>query len=295
MGGETLLLTRHGYRCAGEIPLGSSLWDGAEWRVLCSLPEEDHSGMVRLVLDNGLGVRCGESQTLSVRGVTEQGRATTQLTAASALVPGAMLSAWSLPIVSEVSEAEALPLAYVQGCWAVGDVWLGRLPAGIVLQRDKSFVPSGHDVATRLRWLEGVLDTNARVSRPRGNMEVRLVDDRPQFLRDVQLLLSTLGVLSSVGTVESGVETPAAAGENSSRYLTLGAFEIRVLRGLGLGCRRLWLNDLPTSISSSITAKAVRVAQVAREVGTGCVVLHGVQACVANGVLLTSSDPPPEG
>src|SRR5699024_2757958 len=64
---------------------------------------------------------------------------------------------------------------------------------------DKYFVPSSdYTIESKLKWLAGYLDGDGTVTNNSGSQSIQAASINKGFLKDVQLLLQTLGVHSKV-------------------------------------------------------------------------------------------------
>lgn len=89
------------------------------------------------------------------------------------------------------------------------------------INKEKFFVPINYDLNTRLRWLEGLLDADGCINlNPKKDAtSIQLASINFKFLQEVQLLLTTLGVLSNIklNRDECLKELPKNNGSNETK------------------------------------------------------------------------------
>lgn len=115
---------------------------------------------------------------------------------------------------------------------------------------DKSFVPTCiWDVDSRLEWLAGIFDSDGCVARSDNNISLQLSAKNKTFLTNVQLMLNTLGVHSSVGVM------------GDCYRLVIAGSKVVQLQNLGFGKKlcRLNIDDNNPQRDASRKIKVVSV------------------------------------
>ena len=89
--------------------------------------------------------------------------------------------------------------------------------------KDKFFVPLGdYTISSKLKWLAGLLDSDGTVARNGTNESLQITSVHLEFLRQIQLMLQTLGVSSKINNCsESGYKMMPlnnGTGENGEFY-----------------------------------------------------------------------------
>lgn len=162
--------------------------------------------------------------------------------------------------------------------------------------KDKFFVPlTGYTVKSRLEWLAGLCDSDGVVARNGTNESIQIASTELEFLREVQLMLQTLGVQSKIQDfVESGYrDLPKndGSGEKGS-FLCKKAWRLLIsssglfkLSQLGFVTYRLvWTEKLPQrNAEQFVTIK--EVVDNGRVSDTYCVTEPKEHKAVFNGVL----------
>lgn len=115
---------------------------------------------------------------------------------------------------------------------------------------DKAFVPdSSYTIKSRLEWLAGILDSDGTVTNNQGSQSLQIGSVDKGFLKDIQLMLQTLGCDSKVTFLrkEGRFELPANDGTGLNKFynckevnrLLINGNSLYKLIELGLNCHRL--------------------------------------------------------
>lgn len=88
------------------------------------------------------------------------------------------------------------------------------------INKPKFEVPINYSVETRLRWLEGYVDADGCVNlNPQcDSTSIQVTSINYHFLKDLQLLLTTLGVLANIKTMREATETLLPKNDGSGEY-----------------------------------------------------------------------------
>lgn len=288
---DTRILTRDGYQAIGEL-VGQTVevWNGEEWSSVT--PKSTGRKTTYLViLSNGASLRCsGNHEWLMLNNTRKQ---------TEYLTVGEKIEKYSMPVVSAGKVADFD--AYSQGFYS-GDgndgyefSWVyppkqnvcSRLTGKVVYEKNsdrhrwthgkmlgKGFVPTEFDLKTRIDWIAGLLDADACINVSKSSIQVQLASINFEFLREVQLLLTTLGVCSSVTKMRDeevrdlpdgrgGVAPYACA---SIYRLHLGNGAVCQLKSLGLSTCRIDLSGAnPDATDNSRFYKIASVEEVGEE------------------------------
>ena len=117
----------------------------------------------------------------------------------------------------------------------------------------KNWVPdASYSIDARLYWLAGLIDSDGCLNSSEGSISICSIDY--QFLHDVQLLLNTLGVSTSIGVREADIKSMPAnngTGEYKDYYcqttyrLIISASSADFLSSIGLMLHRVKLTPTP--------------------------------------------------
>jgi ribonucleoside-diphosphate reductase alpha chain len=270
--GDTLILTRNGYhRIDSLVEKSVDIWNGFEWSTVVPKVTGYNQNMVNVVLSNGRTLRCTEYHKFVIAGNEE--------IKAKDLQPGMKLIKHDFPVIETGKE---IPNAYLQGFYsAEGMEGYNFLyvyePKQICLDErlrgfgghikpepnfnrtkftfnckleSKAYVPFEGNLKSKLDWLSGLFDGDGTELKE-GGLQLWSVDR--EFLSNVQLLLTTLGVHSKVviGKKEQTKEMPGGTYTCKESYrICIGSHSIQTLKKLGLSCIRLKFNKEPNRDAS---------------------------------------------
>lgn len=295
---ETKILTDEGYveihTKEGQVV---NVWNGEEFSKTTVVRTGTDQKLVRVKTDSGQELDCTPYhkfyvQRRYVRGSGENRLQIVEVRAGD-LKPGDKLIKFDLPVIEG---SEELPFAYENGFYS-GDgcevkkgieqrVYLyhekqdllgefrgkPRISVSETLNRtvvtyggklrDKFFVPGvNYSVKSRLEWLAGFSDSDGTVIRNGSSVGVSLSNTNKDFLKEIQLLLQTLGVESKVKlAVEEGMQTlplndgSGKGGEfhcQTTYRLTLNGYSLGVLVAQGLKFNRLDISGAGTANRSA--------------------------------------------
>jgi ribonucleotide reductase alpha subunit len=214
---ETRVLTRQGYfKIIDLVGKEIEVWNGRAWDSTCPRLTATNQSLSRVHLSDGTHLDCTDyHQWCLVDEVLE----TRDLT------PGDVLAKWQMPVIEY---GEDWDLAYTHGFFcgdgqdnghSRGALLYGvkkelvpylatrsvsppdaydRIYVGFSQLPDKFEIPWTASVKSRLDWVAGLLDADGTVLQNPNSVCLQLASVRPDFLREVRLLLTTLGVQAKV-------------------------------------------------------------------------------------------------
>jgi ribonucleotide reductase beta subunit family protein with ferritin-like domain len=169
--GDTRILTDNGYVSIGSVAdTDQNIWNGHDFS-LVKIKDTGKSPIKKVTLSNGMSLKCTPGHKWLIH--DQDKRVETQN-----LTIGDTLQLYDLPLVKEGSNKFKTP--YISGFF----------------HKQETTVPIGESVYNKLRWFEGVCDSDACVSHE--TFSDIVVEGGTPFLCDTQLMLTTLGVLSTV-------------------------------------------------------------------------------------------------
>lgn len=226
---ETLVLTDKGHvRIDTIVGQDVNVWNGAEWSSVTIVKTGEDQKIITVRLSNGLDIDCTPYHKfyVSVNGKTQEKRA-------HELEDGDKLIKADFPVIDR-EDSKDLFYPYTNGFYSADGCKLknGRprlyfyddkrhlltkvfSEIGVVKPRDedrrtiidlkrdvlqpKFFVPdASYSVKSRLEWFAGLCDGDGTVARNGVTQSLQVASINPDFLREVQLMLQTLGVVSKV-------------------------------------------------------------------------------------------------
>lgn len=220
----TKILTSKGYQVIGELEDQEvEVWNGEEWSKVTVKKTGSDQELVRVNLSSGQEIDCTSYHKFYVQ-IGRLGRGGKIVEKrAQELEEGDKLIKFDLPVIEG---EETLEHAYDNGFFSGDgcmegsrnkiylynqkrdlqkffssvDTWVNQ----VSLKRDygygkdlkvKYFVPgANYTIESRLKWLSGLLDADgACIKSVEGSCSLQIASTNQQFLRDVQLMLQTLG------------------------------------------------------------------------------------------------------
>jgi ribonucleotide reductase alpha subunit len=269
--GRTPILTTNGYQKIEDlVGKNVTIWNGYEWSEVTPKVTGTNQQMKLVKLSNGMELECTNYHKFVMKdGVTRK--------KAEELKAGDKLAKWEYPVIGGSKE---LKEAYTHGFYSGdGSVDSNNYPqiclyAGkkeltpylsfdhlldqqenqkrivAVLKKDlnlnKEFVPDAtFTVSSRLQWLAGLVDSDGCLNDFRGSVAISSINR--EFLRETQLMLSTLGCHSSVGVMREAGDREMPDGNggkreypcNKSYRLVISAYAVSELVKLGLITHRV--------------------------------------------------------
>lgn len=277
---ETLVLTRNGYKRIDSLNGKKvEVWNGDNWSKVTVYRTALESKLLRVTFSDGAVLECTPEHKFYIQ--RTYNKDDVDIVDAKDLQIGDKLEKWALPLSIEEGNLPPLHHAYSQGFYS-GDgntdlpySWLyaskycvaRRLKGDIGEEHSscarktwthgpmlcKSFVPTGYDRATKLEWLAGLLDADGTVARSNNGDCIQMASVNLNFLREIKLMLSEMGVHSKVtlARVEGEYDLPAndGAGQNKKfkckeiHRLLIGTSGVKLLLNYGLSCERLEFQD----------------------------------------------------
>jgi len=229
---ETKILTRTGHvEIVGVEGQQVEVWNGSEWSAVTVKKTADDVELVRVCLSNGVEIDCTPEHRFAV----SKGYGTTDfnMVAAADLMAGSKLAKFNMPVIdngSRSSDAECRQ-QYASGFFTGDGTYAGKACrntlygekrdlAGYldlegnakpdssgrvnVYYRESPLAPKfsvpGTDLPVngRMAWFAGLLDSDGTVARNDTNESLQVGSVNLSFLRDVRLMLLTLGVDSKI-------------------------------------------------------------------------------------------------
>lgn len=280
---NTRILTREGYKTIQDLS-GSqvNVWNGEEWSETEVIKTGENQKLLRVTTDSGYDLDCTSYHKFYILENTKSGKRTKppryKEVIASELKAGDKLIKFILPVIEGNKELE---YAYDNGFYT-GDgtsvsntqiVYLyhekinllpyiksvinwnhephnNRVVGRTQNLKSKYFVPmSEYSIESRLNWLAGYLDADGTVTNNEGSQTIQAASIHKDFLKEVQLMLQTLGVDSKISFIrEEGINLlPKNDGTGElGEYNTSDTYRLLIngnslyqLDLLGLKCHRL--------------------------------------------------------
>ena len=285
---ETKILTREGYKRIDEINGESiEIWNGCEWSEVTVKKTSESSHLVRVNLSDGTFLECTDYHKFHLQvGYGNK----TEIKDAQNIVPGDKLIKWTPPAPIEIGEefkysythgffcGDGTYHATYRGDKTIPGISLygekknlinhldirttsgnedasGRINVMLPYDLPRKFlVPSNYSVKSRLEWFAGLCDADGHTQGCPGNptqKSISVASIHLSFLRDIQLMLHTLGVSSNIGLLREAGETELPDGKGGKKMfdtqtcwrLVVSALGVENLINSGFNTHRLDLSD----------------------------------------------------
>ena len=287
---ETMILTKNGYKKISDL-VGQvvDVWNGEEWSPVTISRTSDKSRLVRVNFSDGTFLECTEYHKFHLQvgyGNNVEIKPTTNLVPGDRLIKwtppnpiefedtedfnypythgffcgdGTYLSTYSgfktIPSVSLYGEKKKLVEHLEVRTMSGEEDASGRLNVQLPYDLHNKFkVPLRGTVKTRLDWFAGLCDADGHTQGCPGNptqKSVSVASIHLSFLRDIQLMLHTLGASSVIGLLREAGETELPDGKGGKKMfdtqtcwrLVVSALGVETLLKAGFKTHRLDLSD----------------------------------------------------
>ncbi|WP_405101729.1 LAGLIDADG family homing endonuclease [Oceanobacillus sp. FSL H7-0719] len=229
---ETKILTDQGYETIGSLDGEKvNVWNGEEWSKVEIIKTGENQELLRVITDSGYELESTPYHKFYVLENTDSGKRTKppryKEVRAQDLRIGDKLIKFDLPVIEghkilqhaydngfltadgTMSKNAHIMYLYddkqdlIDNFTSVG-TWVrckttGRLQGRASGLKDKYFVPTtDYTISSKLEWLSGYLDGDGTVTNNNGSQSIQVASINKEFLKNVQLMLQTLGVDSKV-------------------------------------------------------------------------------------------------
>lgn len=234
---ETLILTDKGYlEIEGVCDKEVRVWNGEQWSATTVRKTGVDQHLLKVELSNGMSLDCTTEHKWFVRkgpqGHPELSHVERVMT--KDLKIGDVIAKYRVPVL-DVKDPDEFLNPYTHGAFCGDGTYCNKYPQIYLygpkrdllphldvssvnyepdkeryscyltnkINKDKFVVPVNYSTTTKLRWLEGLCDTDGCVSwnpsKTATSIQIASVDRK--FLGDVQLMLTTLGVQTKIATM----------------------------------------------------------------------------------------------
>jgi ribonucleotide reductase beta subunit family protein with ferritin-like domain len=173
------------------------------------------------------------------------------------------------------------------------------------INKPKFEVPINYSIDTRLRWLEGYADADGciNLNSTKDSTSIQIASIDYKFLQEVQLLLTTLGIVSSIKLNHKAEKRllPKNDGSGKSTYynckdcyvLYISGKSVNMLMDKGFSPKRLQLiycERLNNSIEKSERIKIINIEKISDNEATYCFNEPKKHRGIFNGILTCQSE-----
>jgi len=268
--GETKILTDTGYYMIKDLENKNvNVWNGEEFSQV-EVKYTDHQAIYKVVLSNGMELDCSPGHKWLIQ--NSQGSPETNEVETVDLKNGDIIESYTIPLIEfEDEDKETFLNPYTRG----GEV-----------NKEKIIVPINYSKEVRIRWLEGLVDTIGKIGTKDSN-SLELSSINLNFLQDVQLLLTTLGI-----------QTRCLKQKNDSAgdyILYINDRSVNKLIDIGFSPKRLnvvYTEQLNNTMDSNIThvIQIVSIEKISENEATYCFNEPKKHRGIFNGILTCQSE-----
>ena len=266
--GDTLVLTNTGYKKIDQlINQRVNIWNGYEYSEVEPKITGYNQDMMQITFSNGISLKCTPYHKFILKG--------NKRIEAKNLSINDKLEKFNFPIIQGYKKLEE-KYAYTKGFFSGDGTEKNKktnyniIPLyGVKKQLiNYEVINNEYDIETRLNWLAGLIDAGGTLQSNDGGISISSINK--QFLSDVQLMLHTLGVHSTVSLMQE--ERKKMLPDGNSNYkeysckaayrLLINCFYVKKLMDLGLSTKRVSLIANPNrNASRFLTIKEVKFLQ----------------------------------
>lgn len=321
---ETQILTKNGYQIISElVDQKVEVWNGKEWSETTVVKTGTNQKLVTVTTSSNQELTCTEYHKWYVQNSYAENDIIEKRT--HELKVGDKLIKFNLPVIEG---SDVLDNAYTNGFYSGDGCFSGGIQRTYLYHEkqkllhligdvrsvyddnnqlrtiithngnlfDKYFVPlANYNISSRLEWLAGLLDSDGTVARNGTNESFQVTSVHLEFLRQIQLMLQTLGVTSKIGKLfDDGyrkLPLNNGTGEKgdflckTSWRLLISSSGMFKLAELGLVTHRLkWIKRLPQRNAEQFIT-VVSIDDNGRYDDTYCFTEHKRNMGMFNGVL----------
>lgn len=277
---ETKILTDKGYvEISSVCGEKTNVWNGEEWSSVEVKKTGENQKIVRVETNSGQSLECTEYHKFYTIEKNKWNRTKVVEKRAGELKAGDLLIKFDLPIIEGTTTLED---AWLNGFYSgdgfvdgkrqrvyfygqkrkmVSAVKSGALSHAVQEEQDREILMFGHlkdkffvpdctyTLASRMEWLAGIFDSDGTLCHNNNTQSIQLTSVNQKFLKDIQLMLQTCGIVSKIQSHGSAGYKPLPANDGSgesklfycqaSYRLLIGNHELTKLQNLGISFRRL--------------------------------------------------------
>ena len=230
---ETKILTNNGYEEIGRLQdKVVNVWNGEEFSEVTVRQTSSMAKLIKVKLSNGMFLECTEEHKWFIRKGADAHpeRCTIEKVFTKDLKVGDVIGKYELPVLS-VTDPDEFRNPYTHGFFCGDGTYCNKYPFIAVygekqkllkflevssinprpdqnltkcyitdkINKDKFVVPINYSTQTKLEWLAGILDSDGCTNTSSTGMTaIQLGSIHLDFLQNIQLMLSTLGVRSTI-------------------------------------------------------------------------------------------------
>lgn len=182
---DTEILTKSGYKTIGAIANQEvEVWNGKQFSSVKVLKTSESSEIIKVGLTNGMELCCTPEHKWLIDGYEERIHT-------KDLVPGMLIKPYMLPEPMDLVDPELFSNAHDHGVMC--GVEKSAYDPIRFNCRSRYFVPVNYGMRTKIEWLNGLFKSAVVI-----NDTATIICSNQEFLKHLQLMLTTLGLFSAV-------------------------------------------------------------------------------------------------
>jgi len=331
---DTMIMTDNGYfNIKSLADTYVNVWNGSEFSEVIVKKTSDSSRLYKVILDNGMELDCTDEHKWVIR-VGNQNhpeRCTTEKIFTKNLKNGDIIGHFNYPVI-ECKDQDEFLNPYTHGFFCGDGTYTNKYPTVTLydsskksllphlatssysfnnkqgkivcylthkINKDKYTVPLNYSIQTKLRWLEGLFDADACINlSKKKHTSIQYTSINYEFIKQIQLLLSTLGVYSNIKCVRNLCTRLLPDGKGCLKeyecqpvycmYIT--QFNVNKLQKLGFQPKRLTLYTTDTINQNNQLVRVVSVIDTMLDSETYCFSEPKKHTGIFNGILTGQSE-----
>jgi len=260
--GNTQIMTDKGYFNIKElVEKKINIWNGSEFTEV-EVKYTGNQAIYKVALSNGMELDCTSGHKWLIRKGNQlhPERCRMERVETQDLTIGDVLDKYELPVI-EMSDTDEFMNPYMHGFFCGDGAYCNKYPMIYLydkkrellphfrykstsiqgnaikfyitdfINKPKFEVPINYSIETKLRWLEGYVDADGciNLNQRKDSTSIQAVSINYQFLRSVQILLTTLGVNTNIKIMHKSRETLLPKNDGSGEYALYKCKECYVL------------------------------------------------------------------
>jgi ribonucleotide reductase beta subunit family protein with ferritin-like domain len=209
--GDTKIMTDKGYFNIEDLENQKvNVWNGEKFSNV-EIKYTGNQPLYRVTLSNGMELDCTDGHKWLIRTGNPESCCMEKIETKD-LEISSVIHEYDLPTL-DIEDKDEFKNPYIHGFFCGDGTYCNTYPITDKINKPKFEVPINYSMKTKLEWLAGLCDADGCVNLHTSSIQINSIDKH--FLKDVQILLTTLGIHSNLsltrkvpkndGSVESGL------------------------------------------------------------------------------------------
>jgi len=331
---DTLILTDNGYfniKSLAETKV--NVWNGTEFSEVTVKKTSDSSRLYKVLLDNGMELDCTDEHKWLVRtgNPDHPERCKVERILTKNLKKGDIIGHFEYPIINS-SDPDEFMNPYTHGFFCGDGTYTNKYPTVTLydptkkallpflstssysmnnkqgkiicylthkINKEKFYVPLNYSIETKIRWIEGLFDADACINASKKeHTSIQYTSINYEFIKQVQLLLSTLGIYTSIKCVRDLCNRILPDGNGGMAEYTcqpiyclyITQYSVNLLQKIGFSPKRLVLNTSDMIGQNKQLIRVISVIDTGIDSETYCFNEPKNHTGIFNGILTGQSE-----